>query len=526
MYINTKTKVFHTGKIILLFLFLIASAPAINAQSKKVRIGVFEATPLVFVQNGNPEGLFIDLIKLIAAEKKWQIEWVRDSWPNLLASLKNGSIDILPALGYTVARDEVYDFNALDVYIDSGVIYTRKDTHLRTVFDLKGKKVAGLKGSIFTDGFIQYMESFRLDCELVYTKDNIEVMKAIVNGDVAAGVCIYSLGHSLEQQYPVTITPISFSPIALHYAVPEGRRQELIAGIDDVLGRMIADQSSPFYKIYGRWTSPDNLKSILTWTLRGIVALSAIGLYFVFSSLLLRHRIKEKTLHLAEEIKERKNTEVLLARSLEEKETLIRELQHRIKNTLLTFKSLMMLKAGEFPDNVGLREYVKSMDNKMSAIILVHQMLYKRGDLSTIRIREYVESLIRLISSGYLNERQSVRIEHEIEDIDMLIDYATSLGLILNELLTNSMKYAFPDNRSGTVTIRFSRMDEEHLRLEYSDDGVGINVEGDAEKHPTLGLRLIHDIAEKQLDGLIELSSEDGVRCVIVFADTLYKKRV
>ena len=153
--------------------------------------------------------------------------WVQKPWSELLVMLQNAEIDILPAVSYTVERTAVYDFTRQPVFIDSGVVFANPDLALHTIFDLKGRKVAALSGSVFTTGFLDYIESFGISCEIILCKDNIEVMKAISEGIADAGVCIYSLGNELAKEFPVVVTPISFAPMALHFAVPKNAGSDL-----------------------------------------------------------------------------------------------------------------------------------------------------------------------------------------------------------------------------------------------------------------------------------------------------------
>ncbi|MEW6550034.1 MAG: transporter substrate-binding domain-containing protein [Spirochaetota bacterium] len=184
------------------FLFLILLAAAVlpaAGQGSALKVGVFPAEPLVFMEDGKPAGLFLDLLGHLAGKHGWDLEFVEGSWSDHLLSLERGELDLLPAVGYTEARRGIFDFNHVPVFMDSGVLFTAPRKAIHTIFDLEGLRVAGVRGSVFTQGFLDFIASFNISCELVYVSTNEEVMRAIESGRVDAGVTIYSLGRVLQR---------------------------------------------------------------------------------------------------------------------------------------------------------------------------------------------------------------------------------------------------------------------------------------------------------------------------------------
>jgi len=120
-------------------------------------VGIFPAALLVMIKDNKPAGLFIDLIDYFSKSLDWHIQYEKGNWNELLLKLEKGEIDLLPAVGYTEKRIKIYDFNRHAVFIDSGVLFTSSKFTLHTVFELQDKRIAALKGSIFTDGFINYI---------------------------------------------------------------------------------------------------------------------------------------------------------------------------------------------------------------------------------------------------------------------------------------------------------------------------------------------------------------------------------
>ncbi len=226
------------------------------------------------------------------------------------------------------------------------------------------------------------------------------------------------------------------------------------------------------------------------------------------------------------DISERKEAEKRLEVSLDEKETLLRELYHRTKNTMQVIRSMLFLQAAKSPDNGELQKMVKDMENRILTMSLVHEKLYQSSDLSRIDMRDYIDGLAHLILESYSLTEEQIALKLDIEPISMLLDTAIPCGLILNELLTNAIKYAFSGGDRGEISIRLSRNESNNLELRLADNGAGVPEGFDFRKQETLGLQSIIAIAEHQMQGRVSFTTDHGVTCVIEFPDTLYKERV
>jgi PAS domain S-box-containing protein len=223
------------------------------------------------------------------------------------------------------------------------------------------------------------------------------------------------------------------------------------------------------------------------------------------------------------DITEMKKSEQIIKASLKEKEVLLRELYHRTKNNMQVISSLLGLKAADINDE-RTSVILEDMKNRIQTIALVHQKLYQSQNLSRVQIREYITDLTDLLKLSHLIDNKKINFDLEIDDISVLIDTAVPCGLIINELISNSLKYAFPNNKKGTIKISLTRLDEEILELKVSDNGIGVN--GDSQLNYNLGLKLIHIIAEDQLQGETTIDTSQGVTWTIKFKDILYDERV
>jgi|GEM_PF-5628405 ABC-type amino acid transport substrate-binding protein len=174
----------------LIALIVLALTAPLHAETRTVRVGVFPAAPLVIEKDGKPDGLFVGLLDYFSAKAGWKLRYVAGTWRESLARLENGEIDILPAVSYTPERALEFDFSKNPVFIDSGVLFANPKFALHTIFDLQGRQIAALKGSVFTTDFINYTASFGVSCNILYMEDNEAVMRAIVRGDAVGRMAV------------------------------------------------------------------------------------------------------------------------------------------------------------------------------------------------------------------------------------------------------------------------------------------------------------------------------------------------
>jgi two-component sensor histidine kinase len=225
------------------------------------------------------------------------------------------------------------------------------------------------------------------------------------------------------------------------------------------------------------------------------------------------------------DITNRKQNEEKIQISLKEKDTLLRELYHRTKNNMQVICSMLSLQSTASA-NDELKSAFKQMENKIHSMALVHQKLYQSQNLSSISLKEYIEDLTHHIIRSYEVYSPGVKPQLDLEEVFVLLDIAIPIGLILSELLSNSMKYAFKGRTDGIIGVYLRRIGKDTIILKTHDNGNGPYTNFDIRENSKMGLKSVLALAELQLQGKLDFSSENGFSCTITFKDTMYNARV
>jgi PAS domain S-box-containing protein len=219
---------------------------------------------------------------------------------------------------------------------------------------------------------------------------------------------------------------------------------------------------------------------------------------------------------IVRDISERKRAEAQLRASLQEKEVLLKEIHHRVKNNLQTICSLLNLQANSIQDPKVLELFNESQ-RRVKAMALIHEWLYRSGNLAKIDFSKYVQSLIQDLFQSAIVTNSTIRFQIDVVDVELPVDVATPCALIINELVSNAIKYAFPANRGGQVNIQFSINPAGQYILQVQDDGIGIPETIDITQTDSLGLQLVSAFTN-QLRGTLELERYCGSTFKITFA--------
>ncbi|WP_169336014.1 histidine kinase dimerization/phosphoacceptor domain -containing protein [Flavobacterium rivuli] len=249
--------------------------------------------------------------------------------------------------------------------------------------------------------------------------------------------------------------------------------------------------------------------------LRYVFIGSLVALILFTGLLYNRFRLKQRSNSKLQLKQEKINVQNgLLKRLLTEKEWLLKEIHHRVKNNLQIVISLLNTQSA-YLDNEDALMAIQNSQHRMHAMSLIHQKLYQSNNLASIDMSWYIYELVNYLKDCFDTTRK-VNFILDTDKVDLDVAQAVPLGLILNEAISNAIKYAFPDNARGIVTIKLKKTDESTYQLIIADDGIGLPVDFELENRDSLGMNLMIGLSE-QLDGSFSIENNKGLHVIITF---------
>ena len=221
-----------------------------------------------------------------------------------------------------------------------------------------------------------------------------------------------------------------------------------------------------------------------------------------------------EVLIIARNITDQEENEVKLRDSLKEKEILLKEVHHRVKNNLQVINSILNLQTSYIEDPNTL-EFINESQNRIRSMSFIHESLYLTENFSSINFLNYITNLVNNLFHSYQTHDDRITLNLDVAETHLLLDQAIPCGLILNELLSNALKYAFPNERKGELHVSLKEGDGK-IQLMVKDDGVGLPKDFDIQNLDSLGLNLVEVLVE-QLDGTLEMESNKGTKFLIIF---------
>lgn len=263
------------------------------------------------------------------------------------------------------------------------------------------------------------------------------------------------------------------------------------------------EKEKPLFLPYLLVASPNDLKKVQ-------------GVWDSFDEVISPPITKMKLLSRVQVLLQTRRLSVQVNQLLQDKEMLMKEIHHRVKNNLMVISSLLSLQSRYIKDEES-KEIFKESQNRAQSMALIHERLYRSTNMKSIDFADYIRSLTRDLFNTYSTQEDRIDLKMDVEDVEVDIDNAVPLGLIINEIVTNSLKYAFPDETAGTISISFHKQKDQYL-LEVSDDGIGIPEEFEVEKSDSLGMMLINSLTY-QIGGELEMERSPGTTFRIKFKD-------
>jgi PAS domain S-box-containing protein len=237
----------------------------------------------------------------------------------------------------------------------------------------------------------------------------------------------------------------------------------------------------------------------------------------IFTATVLPWKDEHHLLTIVKDITERKHNEILLQKSLREKETLVKEVHHRVKSNLQSISGLLELQSVYLKDKQAAKAFRDSQD-RIRTMSSIHEELYQTEDLASINFAAFIKRLVNNLSISHGIDLDVISLNVDADEMNLIMDTAIPCGLIINELVSNSFRHAFPDKRKGRISIIFRSMGEGEYSLVVSDNGIGLPVEVQFSNPSTLGMQLIHTIST-QLGATVDLKSEGGTTFSMIFME-------
>ncbi|UFH57245.1 histidine kinase dimerization/phosphoacceptor domain -containing protein [Spirosoma sp. KNUC1025] len=230
-----------------------------------------------------------------------------------------------------------------------------------------------------------------------------------------------------------------------------------------------------------------------------------------------RYRLKQRTnqqLQAKQQLIDQNNQS--LQQLLEEREWMLKEIHHRVKNNLQVISSMLNTQFNFLQDPSALAA-IRESQNRVQVMALIHQKLYQSANLTQIGMRDYVQDIVDYLIESF-DRSGSVHAQVNVADVFFSVSLATPLGLIINEAVTNSLKYAFPDHHTGQLIVSLSNTHDQVFQLVIRDDGIGLPADFDVTASQTLGMTMIRGLS-KQIKGQLEISQSDGVMISLQFSN-------
>lgn len=218
-----------------------------------------------------------------------------------------------------------------------------------------------------------------------------------------------------------------------------------------------------------------------------------------------------------EDITERKEYERQLEESIKEKEVLLKEVHHRVKNNMQVISSILNLQSSYIDDETALSILRESQD-RIKSMSFVHESLYQSKTLSEVNFSEYIQNIARNLFHSYGRPEGGLSLDFDLEELYLNLDTSIPCGLIINEVVSNSLKYAFKGRETGLIRIEFSKLSDGKLKLIISDDGIGLPSDFDIDNAESLGLQLVTTLIT-QISGVLQIDTTNGTQFNIVFKE-------
>lgn len=497
--------------------------------------------PVESLEEGVPAGLNVDILKALADTLGTSITIKLTDPEEAQQLVLNGQAEALTLVTPTGPLSALYDFTEPVLEFEYNYFVNTENVNIKREADLTNKIVGVTRG-----GYAKHLLETEKKVKLYFLKNDLEGFNLLQNNIIDAVATTRQVGsyilntNNIEN---VIIIPKPFAAAKTSIGVKKGN-SELLAELNRGIAEL--NKKGTLKRLKKRWSSEDILRFKKETFFRLVTILAILVTLLILTAVILwigtlNKQVKVKTIQLQEaasmleekvrirtlalsksndelkkEISGRKKAEDVLNNSLLEKEILLKEIHHRVKNNLAIIKALLNLQSYQINDPLVKNLFLESQ-NRVGSMALLHEKLYRSDNLSNINIKEYLSSLIEHLFQSYNINPDIISLEMKIADIQLEIDHLIPCGLIINEIITNSLKYAFEKDTKGIIRVEFNQEKEGEVGLTVCDNGKGLNPAMELETSTSLGFQIIKMLV-MQLSGTLRLDGSQGTLFEIKFS--------
>lgn len=317
--------------LLLLNAILLSPLPAASAAPQTVRIAAFNLYPTIFqAKDGTIQGFYVDFLKEIAKREGWNIEYVYGNWSDGLSRIKSGEVDVLTNVAYTEERAGFMDYPKTPLLTVWAELYVPTGSSIDNIRQVKGKKIALMKGDFNAANFRNLVEKFEIPCQLVEYGNFEEVFQAIASHQADGGVVNNTFGAAKQHEYDLKSSGVIFNPFDIYFTVAKGKNRQILETLDKYLVAWRTAESSPYHQARERWAhgTASTIQVIPSWLRNAFILFLGVSGVAIAFIVMLRIQVKRKTAQLKSECAERQMAQEALE---EQTAQLEEEVEDRIR---------------------------------------------------------------------------------------------------------------------------------------------------------------------------------------------------
>ena len=463
-------------KFLVVFLVVNLSMKSQELEPRVLKVGVYDNPPKISLNDkGQPEGIFIDLIRDISKKENLKIQYVSGDWNDLTKKLDKGEIDVLPDMVRSNERDTLYSLNNISVLGSWSEVFALKKNNINSFYDLKNKRIGVLNGSI-EESHMRNLEQkdFNINYDIVLFDDYTKTVDALINKkiDVMVGDQFFFFSKLCNDK--IKQSGIIIRPAELHFAFPKNANREIVELFDRNIARLKNEPNSIFYKSVFKWLDKDIKPYIPNYIKWFFVAFLVLLISSILIIKLFHHRVKVKTLEYNKAKEAAENANRL-------KSAFLANMSHEIRtpmNGVLGFSNL--LKDPNITE-MESKEYIEIINksgerllNTINDIIDISKIESKQMHVvnSSFNLNMELQDLYNFFKIQCIEKQIKLELDNKVDKDYILISDKNKFTSIITNLIRNAIKFT----EKGSIKIECSKNDDEIL-IKVIDTGIGIPIE-------------------------------------------------